>query len=162
MSSSSYYQYIEVLFHLSKAGGLLPFAKSWRSSSIWVLLYSCKLTWSSLAKKCWKINFHGRVGGWVAGVAGSNENKANSAQFDWKLGLGLSLAIFWQPNKRDQVTGCISCLQYCYTTWLNWKYIIVKLPPQENPGSWLYFRVVTRRIITRIPLGYARAGVSLS
>ena len=29
----------------------------------------------------------------VGGVAGSNENKANSAQFDLKLGLGLSLAI---------------------------------------------------------------------
>ena len=47
-----------------------------------------------------EINYHGWVGGWVGGggwgwVAGSNETKANSAQFGLNCGLvGLSLAIF--------------------------------------------------------------------
>ena len=35
-----------------------------------------------------KINYHGWVGGWGVGVAaGSNETKANSAQFDLNWGL---------------------------------------------------------------------------
>ena len=31
-------------------GGRLP---------IWVLIYSCNLTWTTFTEKCWKINFHG-------------------------------------------------------------------------------------------------------
>ena len=54
------------------------------------------LTWDTKAGPC-QIKVHGWgwvvVGGWV-GVAGSLENKANSAQALLELGLRLSLAIF--------------------------------------------------------------------
>ena len=47
-----------------------------------------------LENKLSQVGGLGGWGGWGGWGAGANENKANSAQFDLKLWLGLSLAIY--------------------------------------------------------------------
>ena len=59
--------------------------KNWGCVPIWVLIYSCRVTWSTFTEKCWKINFIWC--GCVGVGAGLMDIKANS-HFKLRYSLG--------------------------------------------------------------------------
>ena len=108
LSSSSIYKNIEVVFHLPKNWGRLPFTKKLRLSSNLFRLIYLSFNYYMAYQADFQLFYYysGRAGGWVAGL---NENKANSAnQLKLELGLGkiLFLVMIYSLSAFKNDNGC--------------------------------------------------------